>query len=232
MSRIFCVGDIHGCPNTLEDLLTNKIGLLKTDKIVFLGDYIDRGPDSKGVVDLIMDLYKKEYEVTCLLGNHEELFIESDNDDEIFAFWVKRCGGLKTLSSFNVASFEELNQDYKYFFKTLLHYKIVNKKYIAVHAGLNFNNTDIFEDKYAMLWERNTHIDESLLLDKFIIHGHTPQKIERTMEQLNQIVNNRIVNIDNGCVFRNDEELGMLTALELGTWKMYSSRNVDYLNMQ
>jgi serine/threonine protein phosphatase 1 len=229
MSRIFCVGDIHGCPNTLEDLLTKKIGLLKTDKIVFLGDYIDRGPDSKGVVDLIMDLYKKDYDVTCLLGNHEEMFIESDNDDEIFAFWVKRCGGLKTLTSFNVASFEELNDSYKYFFKTLLHYKIINKKYIAVHAGLNFNNTDIFEDKYAMLWERNTLIDESLLLDRFIIHGHTPQKIERTLAQLNHISNNRIVNIDNGCVFRIDEELGMLTALELSTWKIYSSQNVDFI---
>jgi serine/threonine protein phosphatase 1 len=229
MSRIFCVGDVHGCPNTLEDLLTKKIGLIKTDKIVFLGDYIDRGPDSKGVVDLILDLYKKEYDVTCLLGNHEEMFIESDNDDEIYAFWVKRCGGLKTLTSFNVVSFDELNEDYKYFFKTLLHYKTINKKYIAVHAGLNFKNTDIFEDKYAMLWERNTLIDESLLLDRFIIHGHTPQKIDRTLAQLNQIASNRIVNIDNGCVYRNDEELGMLTALELGTWKMYSSQNVDFI---
>jgi len=194
---------------------------------LFLGDYIDRGPDSKGVVDIMLDLYKKEYDVTCLLGNHEEMFIESDNDDEIFSFWVKRCGGLKTLTSFNVTSFEELSEAYKYFFKTLLHYKIINKKYIAVHAGLNFKNIDIFEDKYAMLWERNTLIDESLLLDRFIIHGHTPQSIEQTTQQLNQISINRIVNIDNGCVYKNVEEYGMLTAIELGIWKMYSSRNVD-----
>ena len=230
MSRIFCVGDIHGCPNTLEDLLTKKIGLLKTDKIVFLGDYIDRGPDSKGVVDLIMDLYKKDYDVTCLLGNHEEMFIESDNDDEIFAFWVKRCGGLKTLSSFNVASFEELNQNYKYFFKTLLHYKIINKKYIAVHGGINFKNPDIFQDKYALLWERDTIIDYDLLMDRFIIHGHTAQTVEQTIEQLNQVEINRIVNIDNGCVYKNAEEYGMLTALELNSWKIYSSRNIDYFN--
>jgi len=229
MSRLFCVGDIHGCTNTHEDLVKNKIGWLKKDKIVFLGDYIDRGPDSKGVIDLIFDLYKKDYDVTCLLGNHEEMFIESDNDDEIFAFWVKRCGGLKTLTSFNVASYDELNEDYKYFFKTLLHYKIINKKYIAVHAGLNFNNTDIFEDKYVMLWERNTLIDESLLLDRFIIHGHTPQSIEQTTQQLNQISINRIVNIDNGCVYRNIEEFGMWKEIELGTWKMYSSQNVDFI---
>lgn len=230
MSRIFCVGDVHGCPNTLEHLLTENIRLRKEDTIIFLGDYIDRGSDSKGVIDILLDLYKKDYNVSCLLGNHEELFIESDNDDEIFAFWVKRCGGLKTLSSFNVASFEELNQDYKYFFKTLLHYKIVNKKYIAVHGGINFTNTDIFQDKYALLWERDTVIDYDLLMDRFIIHGHTAQTIEQTTEQLNQIGINRIVNIDNGCVYKNAEEYGMLTALELNSWKIYSSRNIDYFN--
>lgn len=229
MSRIFCVGDIHGCPNTLEHLLTENICLRKDDTIVFLGDYIDRGSDTKGVIDILLDLYKKDYDVTCLLGNHEEMFINSSTDDELYAFWVKRCGGFKTLTSFNVASFEELNEEYKYFFKTLLHYKIVNKKFIAVHAGLNFKNTDIFEDKYALFWERNTQINYDILMDRYIIHGHTPQTIEQTTEQLNQIDKNRIVNIDNGCVFRNIDEYGMLTAIELGTWKIYSSHNMENL---
>ena len=114
MSRIFCIGDIHGCSNTLDDLLVNIIKLKKTDHLVFVGDYIDRGPDSKGVIDIILNLEKKEYKTTCLLGNHEELFMESDLDDDIFIHWFKDCGGFDTLKSFNVPTYENLEEKYKY----------------------------------------------------------------------------------------------------------------------
>ena len=224
MGRFFCIGDIHGCSNTLDNLLCKKIKLLKSDSLIFIGDYIDRGPDSKGVIDIILNLQKK-YDVTCLLGNHEDLYMESETDDELFIHWFKYCGGFQTLKSFNVTSYGELKEEYKYFFKTLLHVKIIGKKYILVHAGLNFKNKDIFSDKYSLLWERDTQIDYLKLKNRVIIHGHTPQSVNSTKKQLSKIITNKIINIDNGCVFSNEKKLGFLSAIELNSLTIFTERN-------
>jgi len=201
--------------------------LKKTDKVIFLGDYIDRGHDSKGVLDIILNLDAKNYDITCLMGNHEEMFIESNYDDDLYEHWVLKCGGDLTLQSLNISTFEELKEPYKYFFKTLLYYKVLNHKYIMVHAGLNFNISNIFEDRYSMLWERNLKINHEVLQDRYIIHGHTPQALEKTVDQLNLITENKAINIDTGCVFNNINGLGNLTAIELNSMKLYSLRNVE-----
>jgi len=227
LSRIFCVGDIHGCSATLDTLLTNEICLNKSDKIIFLGDYIDRGPDSKTVLDIILDLDAKNYDVTCLMGNHEEMFIESHQDDEIYEHWVLKCGGNVTLSSFNILTYEDLSESYKYFFNTLLHFKTLNNKYIMVHAGINFSYANIFEDRNTMLWGRNTNINHDILKDRKIIHGHTPQSFEKTSQQLQMISEDKIINIDTGCVFCNSNGLGRLTALELNSMQLYSAINIE-----
>ena len=75
MSRYFAIGDIHGCLDKLLKLL----GLIdvdwENDTVVFMGDYIDRGPDSKRVVDYVLELRKKHEQVVCLKGNHEWMFL-------------------------------------------------------------------------------------------------------------------------------------------------------------
>jgi serine/threonine protein phosphatase 1 len=211
----YCIGDIHGCSATLSNLLESKIKLNKGDKIIFLGDYIDRGPDSKGVLEIIMDLYAKNYDVTCLLGNHEELFMESEHDDDMFVHWFKNCGGFETLKSFNAKSYQELSEVHQYFFKTLLHYKIIDKRQIFVHAGLNFKNENIFEDKYSMLWTRDRFVNHEKLGGRILIHGHTPQTITATISQLERIKEDKIINLDTGCVFRGYEGMGYLTAFNI-----------------
>jgi serine/threonine protein phosphatase 1 len=227
MSKIYCVGDIHGCSATLEDLLLKKISLQKSDKLIFIGDYIDRGKDSKGVIDIILNLFIKKFDVTCLLGNHEEMFIDSFADDDIYEHWVTKCGGNFTLNSFNITTYDELDEKYLYFFKTLLHYHTLYGKYIFVHAGLNFSRHNLFEDKYSLLWKRDTTIDYEKLGDRTIIHGHTPQPFEETQSQLNHIHQNKIVNVDNGCVFAANQNLGQLTAVELTEMKLYSVFNQE-----
>jgi hypothetical protein len=74
--------------------------------------------------------------------------MESEHDDDMFVHWFKNCGGFETLKSFNAKSYQELSEVHQYFFKTLLHYKIIDKRQIFVHAGLNFKNENIFEDKF------------------------------------------------------------------------------------
>lgn len=75
MGKIFALGDIHGCISFLEDLIAKITVDPKDDQIVFIGDYVDRGPDTKGVVEFILEL-KEKYRVTCLIGNHERMFLD------------------------------------------------------------------------------------------------------------------------------------------------------------
>src|ERR1041385_5509223 len=107
MSRIFAVGDIHGCAATLEKLLWQELRITRQDKIYFLGDYIDRGPASREVVELILGLQRKKYDIHILRGNHEQLFMDSENSFESFNDWLLN-GGVETLDSFEVIRFSQL----------------------------------------------------------------------------------------------------------------------------
>jgi len=109
--RIICIGDVHGCSGTLSNLLTSGINLKKRDKLVFLGDYIDRGLDSKGVIDIILDLIMNNYDVTCLLEKQDEMVMKGEQEDDIFLHWLRNCGGFETIVSFGVRSFKELKEE-------------------------------------------------------------------------------------------------------------------------
>ena len=74
--RSFAITDIHGCANTLDALL-DQIGLSQSDHLYLLGDYIDRGPRSKEVLDILLALQRKQYPMTVLRGNHEQLFLDA-----------------------------------------------------------------------------------------------------------------------------------------------------------
>src|SRR5215470_9609869 len=115
MSRVFAIGDVHGCGLTLEKLLTQDLRIKKEDEIYFLGDYIDRGPHSKQVVDLILQLQNEHYRIHTVRGNHEQLFIDSEKDFESFDAWLAN-GGVTTLQSFGIIRFSELNNEYQLFF--------------------------------------------------------------------------------------------------------------------
>jgi len=70
------IPDVHGCVNTLKALIEERIKPTRYDELYFLGDYIDRGPDSRGVIDFIRHLQEDEYTVTALKGNHEDFVVE------------------------------------------------------------------------------------------------------------------------------------------------------------
>ena len=89
MTRIFVIGDIHGCCNTFKKLLLEKLGIQKPDKIYCVGDYVDRGNDSKGVIDFIINLRGKGYRIYTLRGNHEQMMLDSTIDQERLYLWLK-----------------------------------------------------------------------------------------------------------------------------------------------
>ena len=97
----YVVGDIHGCVKSFRNLVTEKLRLTKEDTLFLLGDYIDRGPDSKSVLDFIIELQRESYTVKPIMGNHEYMLLQSlDNETEFFN-WMKN-GSAQTLMSFGV----------------------------------------------------------------------------------------------------------------------------------
>jgi serine/threonine protein phosphatase 1 len=221
MCRIIAIGDIHGCINTFHKLIMEEIRIRKSDTIYCIGDYIDRGPDSKGVVDLILDLRKHGYQIRTLRGNHEQLMLDAQNDREALLTWYIN-GGDKTLKSFGVDAYQGLKPKYKDFFKRTRYYYL-NGPYIFVHAGLNFRPEDPFEDKDAMMWIRHFSIDHQKLGARTIIHGHTPQSIEEILNPARE----NVFNIDGGCVYRDRPDRGYLVAINLTDGELIAVGNCE-----
>jgi serine/threonine protein phosphatase 1 len=198
MSRTIAIGDIHGCAKTLISLL-EKLNIDQEDTIIFLGDYIDRGPNSAGVIHTILALQQRNYRLRTLRGNHEQMFLDSEDGFTQFQHFVQ-YGGDRTLESFDVDFLNELPTEYQKFFeKTELYYQ--SDDYIFVHAGLNFNNADLLQDTEAMLWIRGFADHQPSLQNKLMIHGHTPKPLDYILAQ-----KGNCINLDGGCVYAGEEK--------------------------
>ena len=102
MSNLYAIGDIHGQRGML-DMLIEKVPLEKDDEIVFIGDYIDRGPDSRGVVDAVLEFKLNYPNTTCLRGNHEDMFLDYIKDEKKYPKGIFTMnGGIETLHSYRV----------------------------------------------------------------------------------------------------------------------------------
>jgi serine/threonine protein phosphatase 1 len=216
--RMFAIGDIHGCYEPLRELIEHKIEIRKSDRLVFLGDYIDRGDQSRKVIDYIIGLQDKDFDITALIGNHESMLLETLANEDFLPEW-KRNGGSATLKSFGIRSLKQLDQSYIDFFNALQYYCLIDN-FLFVHAGFNDYLDNPFEDKYHMLWSRRENYTNPALKDKIIIHGHTPVP-ELTCKQ--EIQNkSRVINIDTGCVYADIEGYGRLSAYNPYSGELFS----------
>jgi serine/threonine protein phosphatase 1 len=221
--RRFVIGDIHGCNRTFKALLFETCKITKDDKIYLLGDYIDRGPGSKQVINLIINLLIEGYDIKCLMGNHELMLMQSINSNAMLQTWLKN-GGKITLESFGVDHPAKLKKKYKRFF-TGLRYYIPMKNYILVHGGLNFNISDPLQDTETMVWIRNQDVDTTKIGGRRLIVGHTPTKLAKIKES---IAHNKIM-LDGGCVYFNmNKEMGNLCAFEIGSKELFIQKCIDF----
>ena len=209
-NRLFAIGDIHGCFDTLEELVNNKIQLKKSDKLILLGDYIDRGAKSKEVVEYIIDLQKKGFNILPLMGNHEAMLLDAYDNEKNTLKWIQN-GGSETLKSFEISSLKKIEFKYIEFFKKLKYY-YSSGDCLFVHAGFNDNVVNTFSDFYSMLWKCKESYANPLLTNKTIIHGHNPISISKCEERVLSKLN--VINIDTGCVYKDKEGFGRLTAYE------------------
>lgn len=209
--RTFVVSDIHG-KNELFDKAMKEIGLKRSDKLILLGDLIDRGDDSKGVLDSIIRLKDSGYDISGLMGNHEQMLLDSFLSKTHLSLWLLN-GGYKTLASFSADSIEAIPQKYIELIKSFNYY-IEHELYIFVHAALNMKINEPYSDKKTMLWDRNAMhlIDRKWLGNRKLIHGHTPEKLEDIKAAIAN--NSPVINLDNGVYF-NRKNYGALCIFEL-----------------
>lgn len=214
MSRL-AISDIHGYNSTFERLL-KRIDFQKTDELILLGDYIDRGPDSKGVLDTILDLQDQSYKITCLMGNHEQMLLQTLENPSYKLNWY-RNGGDSTMESFSTSSIDQIPEKYIDFISSLKFYYEL-EDYIFVHAGVNMLADNPLDDQLSLLWLRDWEqkYSKKWLGKRKVIHGHTPTLRNNIIKQAEY--NENVVCIDNGC-FVERPGYGSLCALDIDCFK-------------
>lgn len=237
MNKHWVIPDIHGNAKTLKALVGDLIRPMRSDHLYFLGDYIDRGPDSRGVVDYIISLQNDGYNIRTLKGNHEDFLLKVyDNEtvqknfigityrNKLKKEWYK-YGGRETLQSFGVSDVHQVPEHYIEWFRNLELY-ISLDSFLLVHAGLNFGIDDPFTDTYAMLWAKDFKVIPEKIENKKIIHGHVPVSLE--FIDLQRTTNGfGFIDLDNGVYMDGKEGFGNLVALELTSMEMKVQPNID-----
>ncbi len=220
---IYAIGDVHGEIELLEKLLTEIEGDApegEDNTLVFIGDYVDRGPDSRGVIERLMNAISG-FDTICLKGNHEKIFVDfvTDPHDRLASMWFRDMnGGRETVASYGIDADEVIDalEDPKRVDGLL---SSIPKEHIAwmddlpvfhqrdgyffVHAGVRPGVALERQSEDDMMWIRDRFLKSRKNHGALVIHGHTPK---RSVE----VKKNRI-NIDTGACF-----WGELTAVALG----------------
>jgi len=176
MARTYALSDIHGCLDKLRRLVAH----CETDaagggaKFMFLGDYIDRGPDSRSVIEFIMAMQARDPDgVTCLVGNHEDLALNAIDDPREIDLWVDRNSGDRTLASYGVARPSDLPADHIAWLRALKTHHDDGLRFF-VHAGIDPSRPLDAQHRRDMLWMREPFLSDPRDFGRFIVHGHTP----------------------------------------------------------
>jgi serine/threonine protein phosphatase 1 len=231
--RVYAIGDVHGCADLLDQLLAridadDRARDPARTTIVFLGDLVDRGPASAAVIERLRLLAAERPDTRFLLGNHEEVFLESLKGEPKALRMFCRIGGRETIMSYGLDAADYDRMDYEELhaamrvrvpaehqaFLESFEDMVTIGDYAFVHAGVR-PGTDLAAQRGADLrWIRNPFLDHDRALDKMVVHGHT---ISAGLdEQVHRI------GVDTGAY-----ETGVLTALGLeGTarWTVQATR--------
>ena len=213
MNKLFAIGDVHGCIDNLDEMMSVIKIDQDRDTLVFIGDYIDRGPNSRAVVNSVIEIRKKIRNVVCLLGNHEQMLLEYHlnkiNEEKFFM-----NGGNVTAFSYGLTrtpSGVRINipdSHIKFFHSLQLSYEQDN--FIFVHAGLRPGIPLPQQNIKDMLCIRDEFIDKPHQFGKTVVFGHTPFK--------QPLIDQYKIGIDTGAAYG-----GKLTCVELMEMKIYQT---------
>lgn len=226
MTRTLVISDIHGEWEMFEKLLAVVHYNPHHDQLILLGDYIDRGPNPKKVLDKVIELQAQG--ALVLKGNHEDMMIKALTTDDEYAWkhWAHHNGGSNTLQSYGFSESEFIVPEDVEFVKPVLHSKTLARHLefiqsldpiieydnsIFVHAGVHPIIPIAETDPYVLMWIREEFYDY-YAGDKTVIFGHTPTTILHKNNNNHAIYfgKNRIIGIDGAAVYG-----GQLNCLEL-----------------
>jgi serine/threonine protein phosphatase 1 len=196
---LYVIGDVHGRTDLLRTLLRKiaydaaKYESTTARELVFLGDYVDRGQDSRGVIELILSTRAERdfWSVTALKGNHEQALLQFLDDPEIWQMWSE-FGARETLLSYGVnppvrgsdaddwaRASREMNaampQDHRRFLQSL-ELMVERGDYLCAHAGVRPGVPLDRQTEQDLLWIRDDFLRSERRLGKVIVHGHTPSE--------------------------------------------------------
>jgi predicted MPP superfamily phosphohydrolase len=209
--RTLAIGDIHGCRRALTTLL-DMVKPKKDDQLIFLGDYVDRGPDSPGVINTLLRLQSR-CKTVFLRGNHELMMLEARDSFLKSEIW-QNCGGLETVTSYGAerrTDWPSLVPDAHWSFLEETVRALETRNQIFVHACLDPNLEVKEQPDWILFWEYFDKIRPHKS-GKKIICGHTPQ----TKGSLGDV--GYAICIDTGCVYG-----GWLTCLDADSGHYWQS---------
>jgi serine/threonine protein phosphatase 1 len=206
-ARTIAIGDIHGHSAALAAILS-VIDPQPDDTLVLLGDYVDRGPDSRGVLEQVIELGNRCH-VVPLMGNHEEMMLGAREGWDNLRFWL-RCGGDAALQSYGQAEDVSLTpREHLRFLEGLARF-YETERHFFIHANYAPNWRLEEHDSKTALWLPLTDLPGRHYSGKIAILGHTPQENHMILDL------GYLKCIDTGCGYG-----GPLTALDVGRGEIW-----------
>ncbi|MBC8084390.1 MAG: serine/threonine protein phosphatase [Hymenobacter sp.] len=217
--------DLHGCLQTFRHLLEHELRLKPEDELYILGDYVNKGPDSRGVLDYLMALPKRGLRVHCLRGNHDQDLLDAARGLPHLA-WASAVDRQLTLESFGVVRPEHIAEAYLTWLDGLP-YQLDIPGFTLVHAGYNFRlpPAQMRTDWHSMLHIKQLTYDASRLQGRRLLHGHVPTPTAEVQRQVR--IRAGALGLDTGCVYRHNPELAHLAALNLDSFELILQRNLE-----
>ena len=210
----YAIGDIHGGSRTFKTLL-DRIDLRHSDTLFLLGDYVDRGPDSRGVLDIICLLADAGYDIRAVRGNHDDLLLRAIlNDHNLFSRQYRMGWGWHTVKSFGVDDLKDIPGNYINLLESMP-YMFIEDDYIFVHAGLDMQTVDPLRDTdpLYMLWDTSRLVDRRKVGGRKLVTGH----VIDYLDDIRVSVHTGNIRLDNGAFTNQQPEMGNLVALNLDT---------------
>jgi serine/threonine protein phosphatase 1 len=191
----YAIGDIHGCYLKLRGLIGHCAVHSGAEnlRLIFIGDYVDRGPNSAEVVQFLMRLQTDAPDrIVCLRGNHEEMLIDAAHGGDQLT-WLFN-GGDVTLESYGVTDAREIPAEHLAWFETLP-LTISDGRRFFVHAGITPGIPLDQQQTELMLWIREPFLSDMRDHGRYIVHGHTPTETGQVELRRNRL------NIDTGACY-------------------------------
>lgn len=214
--RQLVIGDVHGCFDTLYALIEEQIQLEQGDQLIFLGDLINRGIDSKKVLDYLMQL-ELEYEVYCIKGNHEHnLLTAYDCGMDFFDDFLHEYNS-DDLMAGDLTAYLGFCAEMPYYIETPTH--------LFSHMGFSSQQPRPITDTRAYFHSQSLQISEASILNKIQVQGHVAMALPQISKAVEQ--QDSILNIDAGCYYNSVDGLGYLCALDTRANLLYVQKNIE-----